>query len=68
VVDELSVGDRVEVRRRFDAQWARGFEIVEITDDGVRVRRVSDGEVLPVEFAPNDIRKARKRANDFWWM
>ena len=68
MVDELSVGDRVEVRRRFDAQWARGFEIVEITDDGVRVRRVSDGEVLPVEFAPNDIRKARKRANDFWWM
>ena len=69
VVDELSVGDRVEVRRRFDAQWARGFEIVEITDaDTIRVMRVSDGEVLPAEFEANDIRKAHKRSNDFWWM
>ena len=69
VVDELSVGDRVEVRRRFDAQWARGFEIVEITEaDTIRVMRVSDGEVLPAEFEANDIRKAHKRSNDFWWM
>lgn len=69
MVEELNVGDRVEVRRRFDAQWARGFEIVEISDTGtVRVRRVSDGEVLPAEFARGDIRTAHKRANDFWWM
>ena len=66
--EELSPGDKVEVRRRFDAQWARGFEIVEITDNGYRLRRVSDGEVLPVEFAEGDVRQARKRANDFWWM
>lgn len=66
--EELSPGDKVEVRRRFDAQWARGFEVVEVTDDGVRVRRTSDGEVLPVEFREVDIRRAHKRANDFWWM
>ena len=68
MVEELSVGDKVEVRRRFDAQWSRGFEIVEITDGGVRVQRTSDGEVLPADFALKDVRKARKRANDFWWM
>jgi hypothetical protein len=68
MADELSPGEKVEVRRRFDAQWARGFEVVEVNDGGVRVRRLSDGEVLPVEFPVNDIRRARKRANDFWWM
>lgn len=68
MAEELSPGDKVEVRRRFDAQWARGFEIVEVTENGVRVRRTSDQEILPVEFADGDIRKARKRANDFWWM
>ena len=66
--DELSPGDKVEVRRRFDAQWARGFEVVEVTEDGVRLRRSSDVEVLPAEFAKTDIRRARRRANDFWWM
>jgi uncharacterized membrane protein len=69
VADErLTAGDKVEVRSRFNAQWARGFEVVEVTDKGVRVRRTSDGEVLPVEFSNDDVRRARKRANDFWWM
>jgi hypothetical protein len=66
--EELSPGDKVEVRRRFDAQWARGFEVVEVTEAGIRVRRTSDGEVLPADFAEADIRRARNRANDFWWM
>jgi hypothetical protein len=68
LVQSLKVGDRVEVQRRFDAQWARGFEIVEITDNGYRVKRISDGEELPVVFAADEVREARKRANDFWWM
>ncbi len=67
LADTLTAGDKVEVRRRFDAQWSRGFEVVERTDTGVLVRRLSDGEVLPVEFAPDDVRKERHR-NDFWWM
>jgi hypothetical protein len=66
--EQLSPGDKVEVRSRFNAQWARGFEVVDVTDNGVRVRRASDGEVLPVEFREDDVRRARKRANDFWWM
>ena len=68
MADTLAVGDRVEVRRRFDSQWARGFEIVDVTDDGYRVKRMSDGEILPVVFDADDVRLARKRANDFWWM
>ena len=68
MADALEVGDRVEVRRRFDAQWARGFEIVEQTEKGYRVRRQSDGEVLPVEFSADDVRPAHRRTNDFWWM
>ncbi|HEV3226263.1 MAG TPA: hypothetical protein VGZ52_05495 [Acidimicrobiales bacterium] len=68
MADRLDVGDKVEVRRRFDAQWARGFEVFEVTDDGYRVRRQSDGEVLPVVFADDDVRRAHRRANDFWWM
>ena len=68
MADTLEVGDKVEVRSRFDSQWARGFEVVDVDDDGVQVKRMSDGEVLPVRFALDDIREARKRANDFWWM
>ena len=67
VADALSAGDRVEVRRRFDAQWAKGFEVAEATENGFRIRRLSDGEILPVEFPERDLRKESRR-NDFWWM
>ena len=67
VADGLQEGGRVEVRRRFDAEWARGFEVAEVTDDGIRVRRLSDGEILPVLFDPDDIR-AERRGNNMWWM
>lgn len=66
--EELKPGDKVEVRSRFNAQWSRGFEIAEHTADGYRIRRASDGEILPVVFVEDDIRRSRKRANDFWWM
>ena len=68
MAEELSPGDKVEVRSRFNAQWARGFEVVDVTENRVRVRRSSDGEILPAEFDEDDVRRARKRANDFWWM
>ena len=63
--DHLDLGAKVEVRRRFDARWARGFEIAEVTDNGYRLRRLSDKELLPVEFEPDDIRPERKRGT--WW-
>ena len=64
-VEALAPGERVEVRRRFDAGWARGFEIADHTDDGYLIRRLSDGEILPVPFTEDDLRKERKRG--LWW-
>lgn len=62
----------MEVRAKFDRSWARGFEIVEAVDgaggsDGYRVRRRSDGSVLPTVFERGDVRE-EKRKNDMWWV
>ena len=62
----LAVGTPVEVRRRFDYSWARGFEVAEVVHDGYRLRRKSDGTVLPAEFDFDDVRAERKRAA-MWW-
>jgi hypothetical protein len=55
----LSVGTSVEVRDRFCAAWARGFEVAAVTRQGYELRRRSDGQVLPVEFALDDVRCSR---------
>jgi hypothetical protein len=65
--DSLEPGMRVEVRSRFDARWARGFEIVAMTEGGYRLRRLSDGEELPAEFAFEDVRRERKRQGMWWY-
>ena len=65
--ESLEAGMRVEVRRRFDAHWARGFEIVAVTEGGYRVRRLSDGQELPVEFTSEDVRRERKRQGMWWY-
>ncbi|HZN14612.1 MAG TPA: hypothetical protein VFB78_10120 [Acidimicrobiales bacterium] len=63
----LEPGTRVEVRRKFDQRWARGFEVAEaIKDDGYRLRRLSDGSVLPADFAEDDVREERKKQG-LWW-
>jgi hypothetical protein len=55
------------VRRRFDQRWARGFEVAEAVDgDGYKLRRLSDGSVLPAEFAEDDVR-AERRKQGLWW-
>jgi hypothetical protein len=56
----------VEVRTGFDRSWAPGFEVAEVEDDGYRVRRRSDGEVLPVTIDAGDVRRERK--NSMWWI
>jgi hypothetical protein len=65
--ESLEAGMRVEVRRRFDQHWARGFEVVEATEEGYRVRRLSDGIVLPAEFTADDVRRERKRQGMWWY-
>jgi hypothetical protein len=59
-------GTRVDVRSRFDGEWTSGFEIVEMTDDGYRIRRLSDGAELPSLFTDIDIRRERRR--ETWWI
>lgn len=56
----ISPGTSVEVRVRFDGRWCGGFEVadrIETDSDPVayRLRRLSDGAVLPVLFSADDI-------------
>ncbi len=56
--ERISTGTSVEVRNRFCHSWGRGFQIVSGTRAGYRVRRMSDGYLLPVEFAWGEVRIA----------
>ena len=61
----LPIGTRVEVRRRLDQRWARGFEIAAHRGEDYELRRLSDGALLPVEFDHESLRKERKKST--WW-
>ena len=62
----LEVGTPVEVRTKLDnRRWARGFSVAAADAEGYRLRRESDGEVMPVAFDPDDVRAERKRGT--WW-
>jgi len=66
----MDLGTRIEVRTRFDQHWARGFDVAEIVDAAAvpryRVRRRSDGSVLPVLFDDDDVREEKRRS--MWWV
>jgi hypothetical protein len=62
----LRAGTKVEVRNRFDGAWVQGFEVAESDAEGYRVVRLSDGEVLPVRFDAEDVRRERSRQT--WWV
>lgn len=66
-VTTLAAGTKVEVRTAYDRSWARGFEVVEASEEGYRLRRLSDGAELPALFARDDIRRERRDAN-MWWL
>jgi hypothetical protein len=56
--ETMHSGSQVEVRSRYDGGWNRGFEIAEqLGGDAFRVRRLSDGSVLPAEFTTEDVRQ-----------
>jgi hypothetical protein len=55
-VTEYAPGTEVEVRTRYLSSWAPGFEVASVSGDQVGVRRRSDGVVLPVTMAVDDIR------------
>jgi hypothetical protein len=52
----FTMGAEVEVRTRYLNRWARGFEIVAVDDHGVRLRRQSDGAILPITIGVQDVR------------
>lgn len=54
----MEVGDRVEVHTRFNNAWVPGFEIAARVSSGYRVRRTSDGTVLPDVTGESDLRPA----------
>ena len=63
----LTAGTPVDVRSRYIGTWSRGFEVAEIVGDAYRVRRLSDGSVLPSEFSSSDVREQRPKKSTLWW-
>jgi hypothetical protein len=61
----LEPGTRVEVRDSFEGKWHRGFVIEEADGGRYRVRRASDGSVLPW-LPERSVRKERR--NTMWWI
>ena len=64
-------GTRVEVRSRFESHWSRGLRGRRTADDSdeqrvYKVRRRSDGSILPVTFDEDDLREERRRGT--WWI
>ena len=59
----LRPGDQVDVRNRFDGRWSTGYRVdaVVADDDGYRfkLRRLSDGAVLPALFAEDVLARVR---------
>ncbi|MEY2435333.1 MAG: hypothetical protein QOF97_169 [Acidimicrobiaceae bacterium] len=60
----IEAGTSIEVRGRFDGRWCGGFEVADTVEADpseikYRVRRRSDGAILPVLFADDDIASVR---------
>jgi hypothetical protein len=64
--DRLAAGTAVDVRSRYVGAWSSGFEVAEPVNDGYRVRRLSDGSVLPDVFTNEDVR-AQRHKTGLWW-
>lgn len=52
----IATGDVVELRVRFTGGWSAGFVVVAEEQGGYRVRRLSDGAILPTLTSAADIR------------
>lgn len=56
---DLIPGAAVSVRSRFEGSWVRGFEVAEVLDTATgtcfRLRRTSDGAVLPALFGTDEV-------------
>jgi hypothetical protein len=61
----MAPGTRVEVETTFRGNWSAGFEVVGSAGARYRVRRTSDGALLPVDFAPSRVRRAAGSQDEF---
>lgn len=64
--EAMALGTKVEVRNGFDGSWSRGFEVAAADEEGYRLRRLSDGSVLPRSFPDEAVRQERRR--NMWWI
>ena len=53
----LRPGTEVEVRSSLST-WSVGFRVAQVGIRGYRLRRLSDGQVLPTEFGFDRVRRA----------
>ena len=58
----IDAGTTVEVRSRFDQRWTTGFTVADVADEGYRLRRQSDGTVLPAWFPREQLRPLGRTA------
>jgi hypothetical protein len=62
---DVDPGEGVQVRNRFDGNWVQGFEVAEVTETEhelqFRIRRRSDGAILPALFPEADVRRGEHR-------
>jgi len=56
VPSELMPGTQVEVLNRYQRSWSHGFEVAAVDQTGYRLRRQSDGYVLPVVMPAGRVR------------
>jgi hypothetical protein len=52
----LDLETQVEVRNQLDWRWSSGFVVAGIDAGRYRLRRLSDGAVLPVLFGEDSLR------------
>lgn len=56
---DLLPGTTVEMRNTLDGSWVGGFEIFDTHQGAYRVRRLSDGALIPCEFSAVAVRPER---------
>ena len=57
------VGDLVEVATRFTGSWSRGFVVADVEKHAYHLRRLSDGQILPITFSAHELRADRRRSD-----
>jgi hypothetical protein len=57
------IGDLVEVATRFTGSWSGGFVVADVDQHCYRLRRLSDGQLLPISFAAHELRADRRRGD-----